>query len=59
MPELANHVALAIYTAFVRERDPDRALYRFKRLKPAIRQQFINEAEAAISVVAAYTGAQA
>lgn len=47
-------VALAIYSTFVRERDPDRARRRFNNLKPAIREQYEAEARAASRVCEAY-----
>lgn len=54
MPDIVQHVALAIYTEFVRERDPQRALQRFNRMPDATREQFENEAKAALRVADAY-----
>lgn len=60
MPDIVQHVALAIYTEFVRERDPQRALQRFKRLPDTTRENFEAEARAAIRVCEAhFTGAYA
>lgn len=47
-------IALAIYTEFVRERDPERALRRFNRLPQVTRESFENEAKAALRVAEAY-----
>jgi hypothetical protein len=57
--DLVTETALAIYATWARERDPDRARYRFDRLKDPIRAQFEAEAKAAIRVVEAMTGARA
>lgn len=50
MSERVTEVAFAIWQAFARERDPDRAGRRFDALRPAIRDQFETEAKAAIRV---------
>lgn len=58
--DLVQHVAFAIYQTWSRERDPDRALQRFKRLPPPTREQFEAEASAAIRVCEAlFRGAHA
>lgn len=54
MTDIVQHVALAIYTEFVRERDPQRALQRFNRLPQPTREHFESEAKAAIRVCEAY-----
>lgn len=54
MADIVKHVALAIYTEFVRERDPQRALQRFNRMPDATREQFEDEAKAALRVADAY-----
>lgn len=60
MNDLVHYVAFAIYQTWSRERDPDKALYRFKRLPDTTREQFEAEARAAIRVCeAAFTGAPA
>lgn len=60
MNGIVQDVALAIYTEFSRERDPYRALQRFKRLPDITRESFEQEAKAAIRVCEAYfTGAHA
>ena len=51
-----REVALAIYTEFVRERDPGQALRRFNRAKPATRESFEREAKAAIATINAIRG---
>lgn len=54
MPDKITETAFAIYSAWSREPDPHRARQRFERLQPTIRQQFENEARAAIAVVEAF-----
>jgi hypothetical protein len=56
--ELVAETAFAIYSTWSRERDPDRARYRFERLPSAIREQFEAEAKAAIRVVEAHLQGQ-
>lgn len=48
---LVEHVAFAIYRTFTRNLDPEGARLRFERLKPASREQYENEARAAIEAV--------
>lgn len=60
MNDIVHHAAFAIYQTWARERDPERALQRFKRLPDATREQFEAEARAVIRVCeAAFTGAHA
>lgn len=57
--DLVQAVAFAIYQTWSRERDPDRALSRFKRLPDPTRESFEAEAKSAIRVCEAYfTGAR-
>lgn len=48
--DLVGETAFAIWQAFVRERDPDRARKRFSRVPQATKEQFESEARAAIRV---------
>jgi hypothetical protein len=54
MPDVVQEVAFAIYQTWARERDPDRALQRFKRLTQSTRENFEAEAKAALRVAEAY-----
>lgn len=54
MTDIVQAVAFAIYQTWSRERDPQRALQRFNRLKPATRDEFEAEAKSAIRVAEAY-----
>ena len=59
MSELVSETAFAIYQTWSRERDPQRARYRFERLPAVTREQFEAEARAAIRVVDAFNRAEA
>jgi hypothetical protein len=54
MSDLVSAVAFAIYQTWSRERDPARALQRFKRLPTPTREQFEAEAKAAVRVAEVY-----
>lgn len=60
MDDIVSATAFAIYQTWARERDPERALQRFRRLPQTTREQFEAEAKAALRVAEAYfTGAHA
>jgi hypothetical protein len=54
MNDVVSATAFAIYQTWARERDPDRALYRFNRLPQSTREQFDAEAKAALRVAEAF-----
>jgi len=54
--DVTEEVAFAIYREFARIADPDYALKRWRRLQPALRDQYRREAQAAIQAYRAATG---
>lgn len=55
MNDIVEEVAFAIYREFARIPDPEFALRRWNRLRPAVRDQYRREAEAAITAYKAAT----